>query len=695
MPRFLAVTCWLSVILLPASAVALGLGEIELKSSLNEPFVADIPMQLDDSTELNSVSISLATEATFERYGISFPAFLSDFRFFLSSDDSGYGTVQVRSVQAVAEPFITLLLEAEWPSGKLLREYTVLLDLSVIPEQEVEALPQDLEPAALEETNLSLAGSTYGPVKRGQTLWGLAEELRPDLSVAMSDMLLMLYRTNPSAFANNINQLKEGAILRIPDADEIGAMTRSLAGSSVIPVQEVEALPQDLEPAVSDEVFETQVPDLLGSELAASLTAELVSGLEEGRELVEIEGPELLPVLIEVKEPLTEGLVDGAAQEAAVTSTTEAGEVGDGEWMLDRAIELVKQFWMWGAGLLVAMLSLIALWRHFGSGVVEEDQKSIADDPLVGRWEDDDSDVDELKQDLHALVADGESFEANEAVSVGVELGTGSDPAPQFGPDRGEMPGEVGDAPPASKPELGAFFEAVPKPVDAIPAEFEVPVEGVGEVEDILGGALSMPAPINLDQGDPVAEAEFYLANGLYNQAADLLVQALQVDPDNRGLRIKLLEVYFVWENKEVFLTEARILHEMIGSDTDPDWNKVLIMGKQICPDDGLFLAVPVGTGNAGLMDVTFLSEDTDTAGVTSVVELDEPSNPNMNKILGLENLSNEPTMTDVSTKLDLARAYIDMGDLDVARNTLKEVLEEGDDSQQQEAQQLLDELID
>ena len=51
--------------------------------------------------------------------------------------------------------------------------------------------------------------------------------------------------------------------------------------------------------------------------------------------------------------------------------------------------------------------------------------------------------------------------------------------------------------------------------------------------------------------------------------------------------------------------------------------------------------------------------------------------------------------MTDVSTKLDLARAYIDMGDLDVARNTLKEVLEEGDDSQQQEARQLLDELID
>ena len=142
-------------------------------------------------------------------------------------------------------------------------------------------------------------------------------------------------------------------------------------------------------------------------------------------------------------------------------------------------------------------------------------------------------------------------------------------------------------------------------------------------------------------------------------------------------------------------MTEARILHEMIANDADPDWNKVLIMGKQICPDDGLFSAVPIETGNASLMDVTFLNEDTDTAGVGGVVEFDESSKSDTNKILDLKDLSNEPTMTDVGAKLDLARAYIDMGDPDVARSTLKEVLEQGDDSQQQEAQQLLDELID
>ena len=792
MPRFLAVACWLSAILLPASTGALGLGEIELKSALNEPFVADIPLQLDDPAELNSVSVFLAPVGTFQRYGISFPAFLSDFQFSLSTDDSGNGTVQVRSVRPVAEPFITLLLEVEWPSGKLLREYTVLLDSPVNLEQESEPLSQDLKPSASEETSLSLVDSTYGPVKRRQTLWGLAQELRPDSSVDINHMMLALYRTNPSAFVNNINQLKEGAILRIPDADEIGAMTPSevfaavqrqhdewraseLTGQVaqlrlVLPADAV--LDSGSGAAVSDEAFGTAETDLLESELAASLTGELDSELEESSGLVEIEDPELEALqdrfgeldeleaeaivgvevgefsaldvgapsaLIEVEKPLTEGLVDDAAEEAAETLTTEAGEVPGGELILDRAIELVEEYWMWAAGLLVAMVLLIGVRRRLGGGVAKQDQGSTADDTFGGGWDDTDSDAYGPIQRLHAPAADGESFVVDEATDSAAE------------PD----------------PELDAFFETVPDPVDAIPAELEVPVEGVGEVEDILEGTFSMQAPINLDQADPVAEAEFHMANGLYNQAADLLVQALQADPDNRGLRVKLLEVYFVWENKEVFLTEARILREMIANDADPAWNKVLIMGKQICPDDELFSAVPVGTDVAELMDVTFLSEEAGMVGVgalieesgltpalevgadpgpalndldelendqtvgageivddatvlagdetvgqpqrgtgdageqpqpdqvAGVVELDELSETNTIKVFGLEDLSDEPTMTEVGTKLDLARAYIDMGDPDVARSILKEVLGEGDDSQQQEARQLLDELID
>ncbi len=114
MPRFLAAACWLCAVLLPVSAGALGLGEIDLKSALNEPFVADIPLQLDDPADLNSVNVYLASVATFERYGVSRAAYLSDFRFFLSTDDSGNGIVQVRSVRAVSEPFVTLLLEVEW-----------------------------------------------------------------------------------------------------------------------------------------------------------------------------------------------------------------------------------------------------------------------------------------------------------------------------------------------------------------------------------------------------------------------------------------------------------------------------------------------------------------------------------------------------------------------------------------------------
>ena len=67
MPRFLAAACWLFAVLLPISAGALGLGEIDLKSGLNEPFVADIPLQLDDPADLDSVNVYLASVATFGR----------------------------------------------------------------------------------------------------------------------------------------------------------------------------------------------------------------------------------------------------------------------------------------------------------------------------------------------------------------------------------------------------------------------------------------------------------------------------------------------------------------------------------------------------------------------------------------------------------------------------------------------------
>ena len=81
----------------------------------------------------------------------------------------------------------------------------------------------------------------------------------------------------------------------------------------------------------------------------------------------------------------------------------------------------------------------------------------------------------------------------------------------------------------------------------------------------------------------------------MYDQAAELVQKALEAAPDRRDLKLKLLEVYFMWGNKDAFLNAAQSLRDEIGKADDPDWNKVVIMGKQICPDERLFAEATAG----------------------------------------------------------------------------------------------------
>jgi len=96
-------------------------------------------------------------------------------------------------------------------------------------------------------------------------------------------------------------------------------------------------------------------------------------------------------------------------------------------------------------------------------------------------------------------------------------------------------------------------------------------------------------APVALDQGDPLAEADFHMAYGLYDQAADLVQIAISREPERRDLRLKLLEVFFVWGNKDRFLATARELAGSRDKALPGEWEKIVIMGRQIAPEDPLF----------------------------------------------------------------------------------------------------------
>src|SRR5258708_24555909 len=146
---------------------------------------------------------------------------------------------------------------------------------------------------------------------------------------------------------------------------------------------------------------------------------------------------------------------------------------------------------------------------------------------------------------------------------------------------------------------------------DALPIcmpEFDAAPESLADTHDDVKASddtMSSESAVNLDQGDPLAEADFHMAYGLYDQAADLVRIALEREPDRRDLRLKLLEIYFVWGNKEAFLQTAKGLETSRDRAPAGEWDKIVIMGKQICPEEPLFASTAgSGRGAGALVDL-------------------------------------------------------------------------------------------
>jgi pilus assembly protein FimV len=167
-------------------------------------------------------------------------------------------------------------------------------------------------------------------------------------------------------------------------------------------------------------------------------------------------------------------------------------------------------------------------------------------------------------------------------------------------------------------PPMGRDFGRETTPIRAIEAEepaFLVEETGTHQRprfdEDIAAprnvatdDTFSSDTAVNLDQGDPLAEADFHMAYGLYDQAADLVRIAITREPERRDLKLKLLEVYFVWGNKEQFLQAARELAGSRAQAAPGEWEKIVIMGKQLAPEDELFASGSGSGAAAGGVDL-------------------------------------------------------------------------------------------
>ena len=649
------------------SAGALGLGEIDLKSALNQPFNAEISVVSEAPDELEALNVVIASVETFEQFGLDRAAFLTDFEFSVVNS-GGAGMVQITSRRPIVEPFVTLLLKVSWPQGRLLREYTVLLDPPVFATESVKSAvatptagpststpreelvpakstgiiqPQAAQPVE-QPVGIAQAGGTYGPVQRNDTLWSIAGKMMGESTVvSRNQMMLAIYQANPEAFAGNINRLKAGMILRVPTADDLVLGTSDAtaevqrqnkewqgdAGRDEAQGGRLRLVPppdrdSEAAPGVQVDAGEGQSATGDGEDALQGRVSQLESDLVESQRQLQVRDQELQALQQQLAE------ISRQSDAASVSSEPEPGSEIDTPAMYsaqpprdsvaapalaedtpveqetvpagDQAaapidvtpVPIEREDESFLGALFTNPLVYISLAIVLLLAWVVARNRSKSAESLADQWEGLDEEVPEEAEHeaatrLQARPPEGETFVVEES--------------PQGeATDEGSIETFTGEP----SEEWGGLIE-----------EGETPLERT----------ISTDSAVNLDQADPIAEADFHMAYGLYDQAADLLTRVLESEPERKDLRVKLLEVFFIWENQDGFLQEAGTLQQQINDATDPDWNKVLIMGKQICPDEALFAgeAAPVSMSEG--VDLDF-SEGGDSEVIDIVFDDDSAS---------------------------------------------------------------------
>lgn len=239
---------------------ALGFGELRLNSGLNQPLDAEIPLYDTGTLNASQLLVKLASPEAFERLGVERFFFLTRLKFTVNLDGRGGGVIQVTSRDAVREPYLDFIIEAHWPSGRIQREYTVLLDIPQYSDRAAAPVQVTRRPSSEPSNNQVQSRSipsrsSRGPrprqgddrralpsvdgegryrVQHNDTLADIARRARPSSDVSIEQVMLALQRNNPRAFiGGNVNRLKSGYVLNYPNAAEARRVSASQAREEV------------------------------------------------------------------------------------------------------------------------------------------------------------------------------------------------------------------------------------------------------------------------------------------------------------------------------------------------------------------------------------------------------------------------------------------------------------------------------
>lgn len=650
---------------LPLSAQAAGLGRISVLSALGQPLRAEIELNAT-ADEVKSMTATVAAPEAFKAAKLSYAPALTSIRMAVEQR-GGKPYVRLSSAKPVNDPFVSLLVELNWQSGRLLREYTFLLDPPAMPAPAASAdvaAPPVAQPRATAAR--PIGGQSAGgqgadryTVRRGDTLGKIAAQHLPQ-GVAMDQMLVALYRANPEAFVdNNVNRLRSGVILNVPDAAAATAIPQGEARREIvahaadfaeyrrrIAARVAEATPEEAPSSQSSSGKITAKVEEPALPSAASKDQVKVSKtVDEAKPAADVAGGEMAAAAERLKS-LEEDLVarDKALREA--TDRLAALEANIAE--LQKLIALKNEN--------LAALQKQASAAPAAPAATTESAPPVAQtpEPVVEQKPETPASAaqqDALDKELKALVAAEPTAPAADApaaaeppapVAAAPEPAPAPTPAPAAPPPAAPPPAEPSFlesllANPTTlyggggilalllgygllrsrKNRAGGAPEATAMASVFPPDQNSVFGETGGQSVDTGSSSLiqtdfsqSGLSAIDADEGvDPVAEADVYMAYGRDAQAEEILLDALKGDPNRTAVHLKLMEIYGQRKNMKQFETTATELYSVTGGN-GPDWVKAAEMGRKLDPDNPLFLRGPQSEIDLPLDDELPADED-------------------------------------------------------------------------------------
>ena len=593
---------------------ALGLGSLEVNSYLNEPLNAEIKLISNDSSELEGALVNLASANDFARVGLDRSLFTAQLTFTVSTNGAGDPVIRVTSDQPISDPFLNFLLEVNWSKGRLLREYTILLDPPVYaPSQEaiasapvttssvtepprptpapVQSEPERAPtPAPVERAETTTAepvrttaepadtGAQYGPVGAGDTLWQIAQNNKPS-DVSTNEMMMALYRLNPEAFfENNINALRRGAVLAMPGRGDLAQSDASLA------------------------LNEVQTQNQLWESYRQRATSSVPTVAETAATTAELPGSDTTPESTESRLELVapNESVTGDSESTVATTTREDIERAELSGQLNRAREDLVVASQQNAELRSRLSEIEDLVEQYERAINVRDAEladlqaqlelSRQEEALAG---------EDLNNALDTLLTESEGADA---AAVAGTAGEDAEAAVTGDTETAAQSETATSSPPASNlPTLPARTQ--PTLMDRLTS---LPVlGGILALLLALGGIIFLrkrgkepeaedfPFELNTDTDPELAFEEQETVAMPEATEADL-VAAVRLNPEDINAHLGLLRYYFTERSAAEFEAQAQDLHHALGGDeTHAGWAEACEMGADLVPGSPLFGDTP------------------------------------------------------------------------------------------------------